>query len=55
MERHGIDDGAAFDMLREHSRRTQRKVVDVTEAVVSGHRLLPARPEGTPTDGGHRA
>jgi AmiR/NasT family two-component response regulator len=45
MERHGIDEQAAFELLREHSRRTQRKLVDVAEAVVSGHRLLPARPE----------
>jgi AmiR/NasT family two-component response regulator len=45
MERHGIDEQAAFDLLREHARRTQRKLVDVAEAVVSGHRLLPARPK----------
>jgi AmiR/NasT family two-component response regulator len=51
MERHGIDEHAAFDMLREHSRRTQRKLVDVAEAVVSGHRLLPARPEVPPRSG----
>jgi response regulator NasT len=44
MERHGIDEQAAFGMLREHARRTQHKLVEVAEAVVSGHRLLPARP-----------
>jgi AmiR/NasT family two-component response regulator len=48
MERHGIDEQAAFGMLREHARRTQRKLVDVAEAVVSGHRLLPARPAAFP-------
>jgi response regulator NasT len=47
MERHQIDEQAAFDMLRQHARRTQGKLVDVAEAVVSGHRLLPARPEAS--------
>ena len=49
MERHGIDEQAAFDMLRDHARRSQRKLVDVAEAVVAGHRLLPARREGLPS------
>jgi AmiR/NasT family two-component response regulator len=44
MERHGIDEGAAFDMLREHARRTQRKLTDVAGAVLVGHPMLPARP-----------
>jgi AmiR/NasT family two-component response regulator len=44
MERHSIDDGAAFQMLRDHSRTTNRKLVDVAAAVVDGHRLLPAHP-----------
>jgi AmiR/NasT family two-component response regulator len=48
MERHGIDEQAAFNLLREHARRTQSKLLDVAEAVVSGHRLLPARPESQP-------
>jgi AmiR/NasT family two-component response regulator len=43
MERHGIDERAAFDMLREHARRTHRKVIDLAEAVVAGHPMLPAR------------
>ncbi len=41
MERHGVDEKVAFDMLRDHSRRTNRKVVDVAEALVSSHRLMP--------------
>ena len=41
MERHGVDEQEAFGMLRDHSRRTNRKVVDVAEAVVSSHPLLP--------------
>jgi AmiR/NasT family two-component response regulator len=44
MERHGIDEHAAFDMLRDHARRTHRKVVDLAEAVVAGHPMLPAQP-----------
>ncbi len=41
MERHSVDEPNAFEMLREHSRSTNRKVVDVASAVVDGHRLLP--------------
>ena len=41
MERHGVDDDAAFEMLREHSRTSNRKLLDVASAVVDGHRLLP--------------
>jgi AmiR/NasT family two-component response regulator len=43
MERHGIDEQAAFDLLRDESRRSNRKLVDLAEAVVAGHPLLPAR------------
>jgi AmiR/NasT family two-component response regulator len=41
MERHGIDETAAFDLLRDHSRTTNRKLLDLSTAVVDGHRLLP--------------
>jgi len=41
MERHGIDEAAAFEMLREHSRADNRKLIDLATAVVDGHRLLP--------------
>jgi response regulator NasT len=44
MERHSIDEPAAFAMLRDHSRTTNRKLVDVASAVVDGHRLLPKAP-----------
>src|SRR4051812_39867466 len=44
MERHGIDESRAFEMLRESSRIDNRKLVDLAAAVVDGHRLLPARP-----------
>ena len=45
MERHSIDDASAFEMLRAHSRRANRKLVDVAAAVVDGHRLLPKQPD----------
>ena len=44
MERHSIDDASAFEMLREHSRTANRKLVDIATAVVDGHRLLPKQP-----------
>jgi AmiR/NasT family two-component response regulator len=44
MERHCVDESAAFGMLREQARSTNRKLVDVASAVVDGHRLLPADP-----------
>jgi len=48
MERHSVDEPTAFDMLREHSRSTNRKLVDVASAVVDGHRLLPRLPRLPP-------
>ena len=44
MERHQIDEKEAFEILRAHSRRTGRKLVDVAEAVVDSHLMLPAAP-----------
>ena len=44
MERHGKDDSAAFGMLREQARRSNRTVVDLSRAIVDGHPLLPKRP-----------
>jgi AmiR/NasT family two-component response regulator len=41
MERHGIDDVAAFELLRDASRTDNRKLLDLATAVVDGHRLLP--------------
>jgi AmiR/NasT family two-component response regulator len=43
MERHGLDEQEAFTMLRDRARRTNRKMVDLADAVVAGHLLLPAR------------
>jgi AmiR/NasT family two-component response regulator len=44
MERHSVDEPTAFEMLRAHSRSSNRKVIDVATAVVDGHRLLPKQP-----------
>jgi AmiR/NasT family two-component response regulator len=41
MERHQIDEDQAFGMIRAHARRRSRRVVEVAEAVVDGHLLLP--------------
>jgi AmiR/NasT family two-component response regulator len=43
MERHGVGEEEAFNMLRDRARRTQRKLVDVADAVVMGHPMLPAQ------------
>ena len=44
MERHNIDEQAAFEVLRDQARRTHRKLVDIADAVVSSRSMLPARP-----------
>src|SRR5919204_2942651 len=41
MERHSIDDRAAFELLRSHARAHNRKLVEVARAVSDGHLLLP--------------
>ena len=43
MERHGVDERAAFAMLRDHARSRQERVVAVARAVLDGHALLPGR------------
>jgi AmiR/NasT family two-component response regulator len=47
MERHSIDENAAFEMLRERSRIDNRKLIDLAAAVVDGHRLLPKDPDAS--------
>jgi AmiR/NasT family two-component response regulator len=42
MERHGIEEEAAFELLRSHARNHSRLVVDVAEGVVESQRLLAA-------------
>jgi response regulator NasT len=46
MERHSVDETAAFEMLRDHARSGNRRLVDVAGAVVDGHLLLPKQARG---------
>jgi AmiR/NasT family two-component response regulator len=48
MERHSVGEQDAFDMLRVHARSTNRKLIDISTAVVDGHRLLPSRLDSGP-------
>jgi AmiR/NasT family two-component response regulator len=41
MERHSVNEDAAFELLRSHARVTNRKLIDVATGVVDGHALLP--------------
>ena len=36
---HGIDEEQAFDLLRSHSQRSGRRLLDLAEAVADSHRL----------------
>ena len=48
MERHSVDETAAFELLREHARAANRKLIDIAAAVVDGHPLLPKVSELAP-------
>jgi AmiR/NasT family two-component response regulator len=52
MERHSIDEQHAFEMLRDHARRSNRKIVDVAESVLASHQLLAGGQLPTSTDEG---
>jgi AmiR/NasT family two-component response regulator len=41
MERHQVDEERAFALLRDHSRSSGLKLVEIAKAVVDGHALLP--------------
>jgi response regulator NasT len=41
MERHSVDERAAFELLRSQARSTSRPVVELARAVLEGHALLP--------------
>jgi AmiR/NasT family two-component response regulator len=41
MERHGVGDREAFELLRGHARARGKTVVDTAQAVLDGHALLP--------------
>ncbi len=44
MERHGVNDQRAFELLREHSQHSGRKVFDIAQAVIDSHALLSPLP-----------
>ena len=50
MERHRIDEREAFELLRLHSRRTGRKLIDIAEAVSTSHLLLAFPPNAASHD-----
>ena len=50
MERYSIGEQDAFNMLRDHARRTNRKLVDIAESVMAMHRLLPSLRESVDAD-----
>lgn len=41
MERHGIDEQEAFEALRNHARRNNKKIADVSHEIIGGRLLLP--------------
>ena len=45
MERHKIREDEAFSLIRDEARRSNRRVVEVAEALLAGHPLLPAGSE----------
>lgn len=46
MARHAVDADKAFDLLRAQSQRSDRKLIEIAEAVVQSHvLLLPSFPE----------
>jgi AmiR/NasT family two-component response regulator len=41
MERHSVNEREAFELLRDQARSSGRRVIDVAQAVLDGHALLP--------------
>jgi AmiR/NasT family two-component response regulator len=41
MERHSVGEEEAFELLRAQARKGNRKLIDISQAVVDGHALLP--------------
>ena len=44
MERHALTDQQGFELLREQSQRTGRKLFDIAQAVLDSHLLFTPRP-----------
>jgi AmiR/NasT family two-component response regulator len=47
MERHGLDERQAFELLRGHARAQSRTVVDTARAVLDGHALASPPPRAS--------
>jgi AmiR/NasT family two-component response regulator len=47
MERHSIDEDMAFLLLRDQSRKTNRKLIDVAQAILDARALLPDKSAGS--------
>ena len=45
MERHDLDESSAFELMRTHSRSSNRKLTDIANAVIDGRGLLPGPPK----------
>ena len=43
MERHGVDERQAFELIRQQARSSNRRVIELAVAVAEGHSLLPNR------------
>jgi AmiR/NasT family two-component response regulator len=43
MERHGVEERRAFELLRDHARQHNTKLVDISRSVIEGHLLLRPR------------
>ncbi len=41
MERHSVDEGRAFEVLRRHARDANQRLVDVAMHIIETHALLP--------------
>jgi AmiR/NasT family two-component response regulator len=51
MARHGINAERAFDLMRNHSQHTGSKLIDVAQAIVDSHLLLPpSSAPGSPSE-----
>jgi AmiR/NasT family two-component response regulator len=44
IERHSVDEKLAFEMLRDEARRSNRKIIEIAEAVTVSVNLLPRLP-----------
>ena len=53
MERYGLGERAAFDMLRREARSSNLRIGDAAERILEGHRLLP-KERSIPRRGSHR-